>query len=121
LLEQKDIEPASSKKVSKGKQGCLFAFLALIFVGAISCGVCVANVFDEISLDVSSECKDAIYDDIRLYTADEPRRFYVHTKLEDWTQGQLAAAIDEGGYLENIEPCRTEVRAEFDRRGYSWE
>ena len=74
------------------------------------------------SLDgyISSECKNAIYADIRLSKADETRRFYVNTKLENWTQGQLAGAIDEGGYLENIEPCRTEVRVEFDRRGYKW-
>lgn len=69
---------------------------------------------------VSGECQDAIYANVRLSNADEARRFYVYTKLEDWTQAQLAGAIDTGGYLERVEPCRTEVRAEFDSRGYQW-
>ena len=69
---------------------------------------------------LSSECRDAIYANIRLSNADGPRRFYVQTKLEDWTQGQLAAAVDEGGYLENVWPCSTEVKREFNRRGYTW-
>ena len=88
-------------------------FLAISIGSLIACGG-----GDDGSL--SSECKNAIYANIRLSNADDARRFYVYTKLEDWTQGQLAAAIDEGGYLENVEPCRTEVRAEFDRRGYKW-
>jgi hypothetical protein len=118
LIEQKDIEPASSKKVSKGKQFWLFTFLALFFGGLFWCSFGVVNMFGG---GLSSECKDAIYADIRLSYAAESRRFYAQTKLKDWSRGQLAAAIDEGGYLENIEPCRTEVRAEFKSRGYTWE
>ena len=87
--------------------------IAIVVGTLVACG-------GEVEGYLSSECKDAMYANIRLSNADEARRFYVFTKLEDWTQAQLAAAIDVGGYLETIEPCRTEVRAEFDSRGYQW-
>lgn len=86
------------------------------FVGI--CAVILAGS-DE-SGRLSQECRNAIYADVRLSNAHDVRRFYLGTNLEDWNQPQLAAAIDEGGYLESVYPCRTEVRAEFDRRGYKW-
>ena len=110
---------SNSRRLITGRAIAIALILSVALVA--SCGICVA-VFMGSSGEgyLSSECKEAIYDNVRLSNADAARRFYVGTKLEDWSQAQLAAAIDEGGYLENIAPCNTEVRGEFDGRGYKW-
>ncbi len=112
--------PDEQPKVQQGLRGFALVMLIIGLLVVGGCGTLCVVILSADSGLVSGECRDAIYADFDLSNAHSARRFYVGTALEDWSQGQLAGAIRNNGYLQYIEPCRAEVRAEFDRRGYQW-